>query len=74
VPADARPLAGSPSSYAGSNSIDDSHNLVARNSWILDAGEASFLCDRIAVAYSASLDADSYRSCRGFRNIAFDEF
>src|SRR5918999_5394869 len=59
MPADSNPLAGCPRGDARTYGIDDSRDLMARDSRVLDAWKASLYRDGVAVADAACLDLDS---------------
>jgi hypothetical protein len=74
MPSNPDSLSRCPSENTGSDRIDDSGDFVPGDSGVLNAGEGPFLCERVAVAYAASLNFDSYRSGARGRDFALDKF
>jgi hypothetical protein len=60
VPAQAHALAGLEERHIGGNRIYHPGNLMAGNARIGNAGKSAELCNGIAVANSAGLDADAH--------------
>jgi hypothetical protein len=73
VPAEAGALAGRPSGHARADCIDNPDDLMSWNSRVRYTRKVSFLSQRIAVADSASLHLDSYRSCARIRDLPFHD-
>ena len=73
VPTDADPLALGPADDAGADRIDDSGDLMSRNSRVLNTREGPFLGQRVAMADAARLDLDAYPPGGRLRNLSFDK-
>jgi hypothetical protein len=74
APAHSCSLASRPSGDSGSDLIDDPDDLMSRDARVSDSRVESLFSHRIAVADSAGLDFDSYRSGPGLWDITFDDF
>jgi len=74
MPADADSLAWCPSNDACPHCVDNSGDLMSRNTRVLDARPGSFLCERITVANATSFNLDTHRSGAGLWNLTLDNF
>ena len=74
VPAYTDPHAHFPIRYICSHCIDYSHDLMARDTRILDAGKATGDGEHVAVTYAAGLNLDAHLARLRFRDVALDDF
>src|SRR2546423_3657114 len=74
MPTNSNSLARAPTDNAFANLINDSGDLMSRNSRILKTRIKPFLGQRVAMADATRLDLDPHLTVAGRRNLSFDKF
>ena len=74
VPADADSLTGLPVEHVGTDDVDNTNDLVAENTWVLDAGPVTLLGEYVAMAEAARFHFDADLARTGLRNFLLNEF
>ena len=74
MPTDSDPLTLGPAHDACADRINNSGNLMSRDSRVLNTWEGTLLGQRVAVADATRLDLDAYPPGGRLRNFTFDKF
>jgi hypothetical protein len=73
MPADANTLSLFPRGNAVADLINDAHDFVPGNAWILNSGPQAFLREHIAVTHATGLNFNAHFACARLGNLTLHD-